>query len=140
MQTTRMAEMGLSKEKIVDECKVAGQYRLSCLQSLGRDSSNDVRLGNGKQIASLCEKAGDEEGKNSCMRGAVYALADNTWDGRYVFPFCRDFASEPDRGYCFQVGANYLQSMLLTAKEKLNKNCTEFVSGDPLCLAAVGSF
>jgi len=138
MQTTRMAEMGLAKAQIIAECGKAGTYRLNCLQSLGRDSSNDVRLGKGRVIAELCESVSDVDGKYACMRGAVFALADNTWDGRYVFPFCRDFVSSIDRQNCFQTGVNYLKSMLLVAEEKLRKDCVNFASRDLYCLELTG--
>src|SRR5690349_24010251 len=55
----------------------------------GRDLSNDVRFGDGRAAAQKCELV-DGTGRAACMRGVVYALIDNTWDGRYALPFCTD--------------------------------------------------
>jgi hypothetical protein len=46
------------------------------------------------------------------MRGAVYALIDNTWDGRYALPFCATFSEESDRNACFEASAQYLRGTL----------------------------
>lgn len=45
MQTSRMSEMGLTTDKIFQECDKSGEYRFQCGLSAGRDLSNYVRLG-----------------------------------------------------------------------------------------------
>jgi hypothetical protein len=47
------------------------------------------------------------------MRGVVYALIDNTWDGRYALPFCAELSQENDRNACFQTSAHYLKSIFV---------------------------
>lgn len=140
MQTTRMAEMGLSRVQIVNECQKAGLYRLHCLQSLGRDSSNDVRLGDVKSIVGLCEGIGDDDGTYACIKGTAYALSDNTWDGRYVFPFCALFTETARQRFCYQLSSNYLRTMLLATREKVKDSCSVFVKNDPLCLETLENF
>lgn len=140
MQTTRFAEMGLSRQAIINECANADRYRLECLQSLGRDASNDVRAGNIKDAAALCEGITDDDGQHSCIRGTAYALADNTWDGRYVFPFCRALTSDSDRRFCYELSVNYLKTMLLVSREKLEQNCGSFAISDVLCLEQLKNF
>lgn len=138
MQTTRMAEMGLGRPQIIVECEKAAAYRLQCLQSLGRDASNDVRAGNGASIVTLCESIPDADGLRACLRGVAYALADNTWDGTYAFPFCGGFKNPGDREYCYSLSTGYLKSMLLVAKEKIQKDCVKFVPADALCTSETG--
>ena len=101
MQTSRMMEMGLSMERMLQECAKAGAYRVPCAQSIGRDLSNEARMGESRAVAQKCELAEDDN-RLACMRGAVYALVDNTWDGRYAMPFCAAFGSNTDREDCFQ--------------------------------------
>lgn len=138
MQTTRMAEMGLQRPQIIIECEKAGIYRLQCLQSLGRDASNDVRAGSGASVVTLCESISDADGLRACLRGVAYALADNTWNGTYVFPFCGEFKNPADREYCYSLSTSYLKSMLLVAKEKIQGDCTKFVPTDALCINEAG--
>src|SRR5262249_54507669 len=43
IQTWRMWEMGLTTERLFEECRKAGQFQTECNQSIGRDLSVDVR-------------------------------------------------------------------------------------------------
>src|SRR6185369_303138 len=82
MQTSRMREMGLTSERILEECGKAGQFSEACVTSLGRDLSDDSRLGEQRAVARKCELASGDA-RRACVRGVIYALIDNTWDGRY---------------------------------------------------------
>ena len=44
------------------------------------------------------------------MRGAVYALIDNTWDLTYATPFCA--ALKEESGYCTQTSGDYLKMFM----------------------------
>ena len=63
MQTTRMTEMGLSGERLFEECRKAGEYRSICMQSIGRDLSNLARTGDPRLVAQKCELGAGEERK-----------------------------------------------------------------------------
>ncbi len=94
MQTSRMSEMGLTTEKIFQECDKSGEYRFQCALSAGRDLSNYVRLGQLQPTAQKCQAAGGDS-KRACIRGVVYALIDNTWDGRYAHAVLRRLRRGP---------------------------------------------
>ena len=53
MQTSRMMEMGLSMERMLQECAKAGAYRVPCAQSIGRDLSNEARMGESRRRAKV---------------------------------------------------------------------------------------
>ncbi len=110
MQTTRMSEMGLSAERLFEECRKAGDYRFTCFQSIGRDLSNDVRIGQGAGVAKKCELGKEDPEREACIRGAIYALIDNTWDGKYALPFCGLFSTQELRDYCSSASAEYIRS------------------------------
>ena len=52
MQTSRMLEMGLSTERMLEECAKAGAFRVACTQSIGRDLSNEARMGQPRAVAA----------------------------------------------------------------------------------------
>jgi len=110
MQTGRMEEMGLGTEQLFDECAKAGAFESQCAQSIGRDLSNSVRSGNIRAVAEKCGLA-QGESRRACIRGVVYALIDNTWDGRYAFPFCAALRGD-DVAYCNQTSDNYLKTFV----------------------------
>ena len=134
MQTSRMFEMGLSANQVIEECKKAGSYRLRCMQSLGRDKSNDARAGSHAEVSKICISLNIESDKNSCVTGVSYALADNTWDGRYVFPFCESFEKDGDKEYCYKVSVNYLKTSLVVEKSKVLEGCSSFVPASKICV------
>lgn len=137
-QTTRMSEMGLGTAQLFSECEIAGVFRLNCMQSVGRDLSNDVRVGDPRPVAQKCELVGGED-RQACARGVIYALMDNTWDGRYAFPFCRSLASGDDRTYCFASAASYLKATYAQSPEEIAKQCKNYL-GEQLqsCINAAG--
>jgi hypothetical protein len=123
MQTSRMVEMGLSTEEIFRECARAAPFSGNCALSVGRDLSNEVRLGETGGAARKCELA-QGENRRACVRGAVYALIDNTWDGRYAWPFCAALTDENDQTDCLQAGTTYLKSTFEKSPSEIRADCT----------------
>jgi hypothetical protein len=122
MQTSRMVEMGLSTEEIFQECAKAGAYGAQCSVSVGRDLSNQVRLGDAASAARKCELA-QGDNRQSCVRGVVYALIDNTWDGRYALPFCAALTQEKDQNRCWQESFQYLKYAFEKPADEIGKEC-----------------
>ena len=56
-------------------------------------------MGQPRAVAEKCELVQDIN-RAACMHGVVYALVDNTWDGRYALPL-RSFRNQTDREDCF---------------------------------------
>src|SRR3989338_2466510 len=133
MQTSRMLEMGLSWDGIAAECKKAGLYRIACMQSMGRDASNNSRVEKPEAAARICEKTEGSD-REACVRGVAYALADNTWDGTYVMPFCDSFLNVSDQSYCFRMTRNYMMGSLVRTEAFVDQNCKTFVPNSDLCL------
>jgi hypothetical protein len=132
MQTSRMAEMGLSTEGMLEECAKAGVYRVACTLSIGRDLSNEVRVGQPRTVARKCELVHDSN-RRACMQGVVYALVDNTWDGRYAMPFCAAFASHTDREGCFETSIQYLRTFFEKPVEDIARDCSRHAASSPRC-------
>ena len=133
MQTSRMIEMGLSLPGLFAECVRADSYRSDCVQSIGRDLANEARIQPPGGAAAKCElvRGTDRQG---CIRGLLYALIDNTWDGTYAFPFCAALRDPEDESYCFRLGTQYLsQTFELTAAQITNE-CRRVTDSAP-CLA-----
>jgi len=133
MQTSRMTEMGLSTERIFHECEKAGEYRNECTLSVGRDLSNFVRAGEIRATAQKCELATGNS-RSACMRGVVYALIDNTWDGRYALPFCAALGQENDRIGCFQTSAQYLKGTFEKSPAEIARECSQHLSQPARCV------
>ena len=133
MQTSRMAEMGLTIEQILKECDRASEFRIPCLLSAGRDLSNEVRFGDGGAAAQKCELV-DGTGRAACMRGVVYALIDNTWDGRYALPFCTALNQEDDRNGCFTTSAEYLKSTFEKSSADVRNECAKHLKQPAPCV------
>lgn len=123
MQTTRMSQMGLAVAQLFEECRKAEVYALSCAQSIGRDLSNDARIGNPRPTAEKCEDGTNESEQHACIRGVIYALMDNTWDGRYAFPFCNSFQNASLLSYCMTTSAQYLRATYDKTKETILNDC-----------------
>jgi hypothetical protein len=132
MQTSRMTEMGLSIERIFQECERAGEFRDQCTVSVGRDLSNFVRTGQARATAQKCELVAGES-RLACMRGVVYALIDNTWDGRYALPFCVVFGQETDQNACLRLSAQYLKSTFEKSPADVAKDCSKHLSQPARC-------
>ena len=137
MQTSRMSEMGLSTEGILAECAKAGAYAVQCTQSIGRDLSNFARLGQPRTVAADCELA-QGVSRLACMRGVVYALIDNTWDGRYALPFCAAFKTDADSEGCLKESIQYLKTVFEKSAEDILKDCKGYAENSQRCIALAG--
>lgn len=133
MQTSRMTEMGLPPENIFQECEKAAEYVSQCTLSIGRDLSNFARAGDVRGTAQKCELARGEK-RTACLRGVVYALIDNTWDGRYALPFCAALSEENDRADCFQTGAQYLRGTFEKSPADIANDCARHLSQPARCI------
>jgi hypothetical protein len=133
MQTSRMTEMGLSASRIFEECQKSGEYDLPCTLSIGRDLSNDVRIGQSRPTAQKCESVAGAR-RLACMRGVIYALIDNTWDGRYVLPFCVAFAEESDQQSCIRESIGYLKTTFQKSVEEITNDCAQYLGQPKRCL------
>jgi hypothetical protein len=140
MQTSHMSEAGLSPEEMLAECARAGDYAIQCTQSIGRDLSNVARIGKPRDASSQCELA-EGERRLACMRGVIYALIDNAWDGRYAMPFCTTFAAEKDSERCVSESIAYLKSVFEKSAEDILKECKTYTNDSKRCvdLAATSS-
>jgi hypothetical protein len=132
MQTSRMTEMGLSTEKIFQECQRAGAFRQPCFVSVGRDLSNEVRVGQIRPTAQKCELVAGE-GRLDCMQGVIYALIDNTWDGRYALPFCASFSQESDQAACMRESAAYLTGTFEKSLVEVATECAKHLRPAERC-------
>lgn len=137
MQTTRMTELGLSTERLFGECRKAAPYHLTCMQSIGRDLSNDARTGDPRLVAAKCELGTGDE-RAACTRGVAYALIDNTWDGRYAFPFCATFKDGTDVRSCFSVSAGYLTTTFEKNFAAILADCQKYAPASSLCREFIG--
>ena len=124
-QTSRMLELGLSYGQIGEECANAGKYRNTCIRSLGRDGSNDARRDPGS--ANICTNLAVESDRRQCITGLVYALADNSLDGRYAFPYC-DNLGDDYSGYCYKTTISYLINSLYITKVTVTESCETYSS------------
>jgi hypothetical protein len=133
MQTSRMTEMGLSTEGLLAECAKAGAFVTPCVQSIGRDLSNAARFGEPRAAATGCELA---QGQNrlACMRGVIYALIDNTWDGRYALAFCAAFGTDTDNENCLKESVQYLRTVFEKSSDDINKDCTRYAVNSRRCI------
>lgn len=134
MQTSWMLEDGMSWEEIVAACRAAEPHRLACFQSFGRDLSPLARQHGPGDYASRCAALRPDE-RSRCIQGAVFALADHTWDGRYAYPFCAVFGSQELRAECFSAAHGHLQRLLEQPVEKLAADCRTYAGGRRECLA-----
>ncbi|TSC77523.1 MAG: hypothetical protein G01um101433_550 [Parcubacteria group bacterium Gr01-1014_33] len=138
MQTTRMSEMGLTLDGLFTECRNAGVYKNICIQSIGRDLSNDARIKDPAVTSEKCEKGIGEE-QNACIRGVIYALMDNTWTGKYAFPFCASFKNPQLRSYCFSASAAYLKTTYQKTNQEIAKECATYLKEVSQCTAPLSS-
>ncbi len=130
MQTSRMTEMGLSAEQIFRECERTAEHQEFCALSLGRDLSNFARAGELQPTARQCEIANGES-RSACIRGAVYALIDNTWDGRYALPFCAALSQAADRADCFKTSVRYLMETFEQPLADILRDCAAHLKTAP---------
>ncbi|TSC75513.1 MAG: hypothetical protein G01um101430_355 [Parcubacteria group bacterium Gr01-1014_30] len=137
MQTSRMSEMGLGLEGLFTECRKAENFVANCFQSIGRDLSNDARINDPRITSKKCEGLEVRE-QDACIRGVIYALMDNTWNGRYAFPFCESFEEMAPKMYCFSASASYLSNTFVKTGQELLKDCQTWAPSSEVCLATVG--
>jgi hypothetical protein len=135
MQTSRMVEMGLSAPAVFAQCEQAGDYRTPCVQSAGRDLSNFVRVGDARGTARTCEVASGDD-RLACVRGVVYALIDNTWDGRYALPFCAALSHAGDQESCYRQGVQYLRSVFDKPAAEIAGECSRYAAASTSCAEA----
>jgi hypothetical protein len=133
MQSSRMVEMGLSVPALFDECDKAGEYRAACAQSVGRDLSNEARVGQSQTAARQCELAQDEI-RAACVRGVAYALIDNTWDGRYALPFCDALNQQRDQERCFNDSIAYLRTVFEKSTAEIRNDCSRHAENSQRCV------
>lgn len=135
IQTWRMGEMGLSTKDLFSECNNAGRYRPDCVQSIGRDLSNDVRVWGPAATAQQCERRVVAD-RRACIRGVVYALIDDTWDGRYATPLCAALTLAEDAAYCVRVGALYLGRVFERPEHEITGECDRHPARARVCRSA----
>jgi hypothetical protein len=133
MQSSRMSEMGLPLGQLFEECLKAGEHGITCVQSIGRDLSNEARAGQPRSVAEKCQIARGES-RHACVRGVVYALADNTWDGRYAMPFCVAFSQEAERANCFKESIDYLRAVFGKSNDDVAQDCKQYAASSQRCL------
>lgn len=138
MQTSWMLEMGMGWDAIVAACRAAGPHRLPCFQSFGRDLSPRARTEGPAAYARRCTALREDE-RLRCAQGAVFALADHTWDGRYVYPFCAVFTTEPLRARCFEEAHAHLLGRLEQPRGELAGDCRTYAATTPECLSTLAA-
>jgi hypothetical protein len=74
-----------------------------------------------------------EEIRRACVRGVVYALVDNTWDGHYAMPFCAHLSEEVDQDNCFRESANYLRTVFGKTNDEIIHDCSRHAAKSRLC-------
>lgn len=133
MQTTRMTEMGLNTARLFEECRTAGDYKNTCIQSIGRDLSNDARISDPRLTAVKCEMGVSADERQACTRGVIYALMDNTWDGKYALPYCQSYRDPTDVSYCFSAAVNYLKSTYEKTPAQIAGECKTYAPQSAVC-------
>jgi hypothetical protein len=135
MQTSRMTAMGLPAERVFEECAKAGDFAFICAQSLGRDLSNESRLGDHRAVARKCELAAGDA-RRACVRGVANALADSTWNGKYALPFCAALGSAADQEDCFGESQQYLRINFEISPVEFAQECSRYAPGSERCSAS----
>jgi hypothetical protein len=143
MQTSRMTEMGLTSDQIMVECTKTGPnhdatYEDSCTQSMGRDLSDTVRGGDPKKVSSTCEK-GQGTQNQWCTRGVLFALIDNTWDGKWAYGFCATYATSENVDFCYSTADDYLMGTYSKKYTDLVADCGKYANNNAACLAAANA-
>ncbi|HWO43118.1 MAG TPA: hypothetical protein VNO43_15055 [Candidatus Eisenbacteria bacterium] len=133
MQTSKMAALGAAIAEMFRECARAAEYREPCVQSIGRDLSNEARAGNARAVAETCETAPALD-REPCMRGVIYALVDNTWDTRYALPFCSAFSREHDRTKCASDTFAYLETTFGRTADEILNDCLRHANEKSRCV------
>ena len=101
--------------------------------SIGRDLSNDVRLGKTRATAEKCELASGDS-RSNCVCGVIYALIDNTWDGRYAMPFCAALSQVSDQSACYCDSVSYLTGTFEKSPKEIAADCAKHLSQPHRCV------
>lgn len=142
-QPLRMRNMGLSYEKIAQECEHAGKYYDTCMEGLGTNISTEVRLGRINDVVEFCMTQPKNAGKYSCMLGVLRMLINNSWNGKYAYPFCKLLPQQqqtPLRQLCYHLSQEHMRDMKYQSVEAAKEDCNKYSEGDPLCLTALEAF
>ena len=86
-----------------------------------------------KATAEKCEIASGDS-RLACMRGVIYALIDNSWDGRYALPFCAALNRPGDQKTCLMESVEYLKTTFEKSAEEITKDCSLHLGQPALCL------
>ncbi len=89
------------------ECERAGEFRETCLESVGRDASGMTQR-NQLQIVGICRQ-GTEAQRPACERGAVKDIVFNDAKAEPGFEFCESHAT--DRTECRRVVSQAARSL-----------------------------
>lgn len=125
MQTSVMFEQGLSIDQISAECAKTGKFRGTCYRSLGRDLSNRVRVNNVSEVVSACETKSDIYTRE-CVRGVIYALVDNTWNGQYAFKYCSSLNNNENQRACFEDVGYYMKGAHEKSLDQIRSDCDQY--------------
>jgi predicted HicB family RNase H-like nuclease len=68
------------------------------------------------------------------MRGVIYALIDNTWDGRYALPFCDALGQQSDQTACYRESISYLKETFEIATAEIAADCAKHVREPKRCI------
>ncbi len=136
MQTSIMFEFGMTVERIADTCRGAGANVEQCFVSLGRDLSNYVRTGDVQRVVAACEITSGDQAE-SCYQGTLYALIDNTWDGRYGYLYCDALDAESEQLVCYGIANNYFTWAYNKTKTEIAEECTKFSAHAAVCQSAI---
>ena len=85
--------------------------------------------------ARTCELASGDD-RFACVRGVVYALVDNTWDGRYALPFCAALSQTRDQESCFRDGVQYVSSVYDKPAAEIVRDCSRYAADSTSCAEA----
>lgn len=135
MQTSIMQEIGLSPKEQVEQCALAGEYKVPCFTSIGRDISNFYRLSNPEFAREVCEDYPQSaDAKHSCIDGVAKALTDNTWDGSFSFGYCSSLNELDNRSYCYNIIVPYAKWTYGLKDAKLIEDCETYAgASSQLC-------
>jgi hypothetical protein len=136
MQTSAMLDLGMSDEEIGRACLDAGQFKGNCFTSFGRDMSNHVRTGDPGRAVSACEEH-SKGFERDCIAGVVYALSDNTWDGRFAYVYCSALETEEHREICYRISNSYLHSTYGVSSDQLRTDCERWSDHRDTCASTI---
>ena len=99
---------------------------MPCAQSLGRDLSNESRLGQREAAAKKCELASGET--RLCLRPRRRLCLDRQHLGRPLrAAFCAALGGAADQDNCFKESAEYLRGYFEKTAGDLNQECSRYV-------------